>query len=30
MNTANLVKIFCIFDEICNFFEAEQKKIIFS
>ena len=26
MNTANIVEIYCIFDEFCNFFEPELKK----
>ena len=26
INTANIVEIFCIFDEFCQYFEIEQKK----
>ena len=26
MDTANLVEIFCIFDEFCKYFEIELKK----
>lgn len=29
MNAANLVKIFCIFDEFCKIFDLELKKYLF-